>query len=197
MQFKTRIAKWLATLTLGVGLLALPVSASGAGLAPRGGAGGFGRGEHMDRFDRGFDRGGGERFGHDFDRGGHAGDFDRDHDFDQGHGFHRGGHFALGLGWGFGIGPDWVYGPGWGWGYYPPAYYDHHQLGKIELEKVDSHDAVYINGAYAGQAKDVKHMYLYPGSYKIVVEHGGQVVLDRTVYVVVNSTLKIRVGDRG
>jgi hypothetical protein len=103
----------------------------------------------------------------------------------RGHGFVRAG-FYPGYGWGW--------GPFWGDYTWAPYYLDY--TGTVKLENALKSDSVYINGSYAGSAKELHSIYLDPGSYTITVKSNGKTIVDRQVYVVTGKTIKLVVGDK-
>lgn len=124
-----------------------------------------------------FERGGDHDFGH-----------FRDHDF---------GHFGFGFGLGFGHPYYWngwwpYYGP-YDYGY--PGYYGYSyraQMGEVKL-KVEPHNTqVYVNGSYAGEAGQLKTLWLAPGSYNLEFKANQHTIQDQ-VYVLAGKTLKIDV----
>ncbi len=115
---------------------------------------------------------------------------DRDHD-----GF-RGGIIVRPF-----FGPRFFYSPffygpyGWSgpYGYYGayPGY--HSNAGKLKL-KTNVKDAdVYLNGAFAGKAEDLKSIWLRPGEYNLEVSADGYQTLTQKIYVVRGKTLKLDV----
>jgi hypothetical protein len=61
---------------------------------------------------------------------------------------------------------DWDLDGGWGWGspyYSQPYWHCRPRTGKIKLEHVDGRDHVYLNGAFAGRAADLKTIKLRAG----------------------------------
>ncbi len=108
----------------------------------------------------------------------------------------------VGIGVGFyggypygGYGP-WGYGP-WGYPYYggygyvPYGYgYNGRPMGEVRIKSPDSNAMIYINGAFAGRAHDLKTIYLAPGTYNIEQRIGSDVQKER-LYVLANRTLKI------
>jgi hypothetical protein len=86
----------------------------------------------------------------------------------------------------YGYGP---YGYGYGYGYGRP-------LGEVQIKSPDSNAQIYINGAFAGRAHDLKKIYLAPGTYNVEQRIGSDVQKDR-VYVIANRTLKIEFGKVG
>jgi len=104
-------------------------------------------------------------------------------------------------GW-YGAYPYGYWGPyyapyGWGsywgpyYGYGPYGYYGGSPLGEVRIKSPDKKALIYINGAYAGVAKDLKRFYLKPGTYTIEQRIGSDVQKVR-VYVVTDRTVKIR-----
>ena len=118
-------------------------------------------------------------------------------------GFHA-ARIYVGGGYGY-FGPS-VYGPGWGPGWYPAYGYGYYpgwpgrlayrsDLGEVKLS-TDSRDAeVFVDGSYAGVAKDLKTMHLRPGSYDIEVREPGKTSYYRRVYVLSGKTVKIDTRD--
>jgi hypothetical protein len=96
--------------------------------------------------------------------------------FYGGYGFYGGGPY-----WG----PWGGYYPGYGYGYYPGR-----PLGEVHLKSPDSKAEIYINGALAGRAHDLKRFYLAPGTYNIEQRIGSDVQKQR-VYVIANRSLKL------
>jgi hypothetical protein len=95
---------------------------------------------------------------------------------------------------------DWDWDGGWGWGspYYSQPYgYYQSRTGKIKLEHVDGKDHVYLNGAFAGRAGDLRTIRLRPGQYTVEVRHNGKDVLNERVYVAAGATVKLKIGDNG
>lgn len=86
----------------------------------------------------------------------------------------------------------------WGPGYYPGyAYYPAFPgsmvyrpgLGQVRLY-ADSRDEVFIDGAYAGTVKDLKSLWLKPGTYDLELRSRGQSYF-RRVYVLAGKTIKL------
>jgi hypothetical protein len=104
---------------------------------------------------------------------------------------------------GIGIG---FYGPVYPWGYYGPyAYgpygygpygYPGRLLGEVRITSPDSNAQIFINGALAGRAHDLKRFYLVPGTYNIEQRTGND-VQKQHVYVIANRTLRIEFGKPG
>jgi hypothetical protein len=104
-----------------------------------------------------------------------------------------------GGGWGWG-GPYWAPYGGWGYpgyyyggpyGYYGSGYgYGGRPLGEVKIKSPDSHAQIYINGAFAGRAQDMKRFYLAPGTYTIEQRIGNDIQKEK-VYVTANRSLKI------
>jgi hypothetical protein len=92
-------------------------------------------------------------------------------------GFYGGGYWG-GPYWGY----PYAYGP-YGYGYGRP-------LGEVKIKSPDNDAQIYINGAFAGRAHDLKHFYLVPGTYNFEQRIGSDVKKVR-VYVIANRTLKL------
>ena len=105
------------------------------------------------------------------------------------------------VGFGFGFGPFYPYG-GYYYGPYgspygyPYAYYGGRPLGEVHVKSPDANAQIYINGALAGRAHDLKRFYLVPGTYNIEQRIGTDVQKQR-VYVIANRSLKIEFGQPG
>ncbi len=81
----------------------------------------------------------------------------------------------------------WMYGyPPYNSAYYPPT------TGDVKL-KTDRKDAMlYVDGGYAGKAKDRKHFSLPPGTHKIELRDvEGQVIAKQTVHIVLHKTVTL------
>ncbi len=106
-------------------------------------------------------------------------------------------------GWGF---APWAWGP---WGYYDPFWYGTMAYGyapygyltpaadkgQVQLKGLDAAATVYINGAYAGTAKDLKKMWLEPGVYEIEARPPSGNALQKRVYVLSGKTLNLRLDE--
>jgi len=89
------------------------------------------------------------------------------------------------------------------WGFWPPAYYwgpyygyyggyyAGADMGKIKLEGADKTDRVYVDGAYAGIAGDLKTIHVKSGTYNLEVKRGDTDVLSQRVYVLSGKTMKV------
>ncbi len=90
----------------------------------------------------------------------------------------------------YGYYPPYAYGPyGYGYGYGRP-------VGEVKIKSPNSNAQIYINGALAGRAHDLKRIYLKPGTYTIEQRIGSDVQKER-VYVVANRSLQIEFGKPG
>lgn len=97
--------------------------------------------------------------------------------------------------WGYPYGPyygGYAYGP-YGYGIYGPY---GRPMGEVRIKSPDSNAQIYINGALAGAAHDLKKIYLAPGTYNIEQRIGSDVQKQR-IYVVVNRSIKIEFGKPG
>ena len=96
-------------------------------------------------------------------------------------------------GGGFGLRP--AFGP-WGYGY--PQYYgafpvvSHHGAGQVKLDTKVKSAEVFVNGAFAGTAGELKTMWLRQGSYSIEVRYPGQATFAEKVYVVAGKSIRVR-----
>ena len=99
---------------------------------------------------------------------------------------------------GFGFGgfyPYWGFWPGayyWSpyYGYYD-GYYAGTNMGKVKLEDPDKMDRVYVEGAYAGVAGDLKTIHLRSGTYSLEVKRGDTNVLSQRLYVLSGKTVRV------
>ena len=64
-------------------------------------------------------------------------------------------------------------------------------MGEIRLHSSSPKAEVYLNGAYAGEAGQLKGFWLEPGAYNLEVRSGSQITFSRRVYVLTGKTLKI------
>jgi hypothetical protein len=108
----------------------------------------------------------------------------------------------VGVGIGF-YGPVWggYWGPyGYPYGYAPYGYgypaYGGRPLGEVQIKSPDPKAQIFVNGSYAGQAHDLKRIYLAPGTYNLE-QHIGSDVQKQRVYVLVNRSVKIEFGKPG
>jgi hypothetical protein len=96
------------------------------------------------------------------------------------------------VGRGFG-GP--AFGP-WGYGYEP--YYfgaypvSHPNAGQVKLDTKVKDAEVYVNGAYAGTARDLKSMWLRQGAYNLEVRSPGRTQYAQRIYVLNGKTTHVR-----
>ncbi len=107
------------------------------------------------------------------------------------------------------VGVGYSSGPyyGYGYPYYDPFWYGPfgspfgpmfytsapgRPMGEIKLENaVDKQSEIYINGAFAGLAKDLRHIWLDPGAYDFELRAKNQEPIQKRVYVLTNKTLKL------
>jgi hypothetical protein len=97
------------------------------------------------------------------------------------------------------------YGPIYPYGFYGPypypyaypyGYYAARPLGEVKIKSPDDDAQIFINGAFAGRAHDLKRFYLVPGTYSFEQRIGPDVQKQR-VFVIANRTLKIEFGKPG
>jgi hypothetical protein len=81
------------------------------------------------------------------------------------------------------------YGPA-----YPPAFYREpgYGRGEIKLSIDPKYAKIYIDGAFAGRAEDLKHIYLKPGTYTLSVQAQDRETYTEKLYVLSGKTLKIK-----
>jgi hypothetical protein len=66
----------------------------------------------------------------------------------------------------------------------------------VHIKSPDANAQIYINGALAGVAHDLKRFYLAPGTYNVEQRIGSDVQKQR-IYVLANRTLKLEFGKPG
>jgi hypothetical protein len=64
--------------------------------------------------------------------------------------------------------------------------------GSVRLERAPKTAEVYLDGAYAGTAGELKNMWLDSGAYDVEVRASGGATFRRRVYVLSGKTLKLR-----
>ena len=94
------------------------------------------------------------------------------------------------------------YGP-WGYGGYPgyySGYYGglgfpvnaHRNQGKLKIDTKQKDAEVYLDGAFAGVAKDMKSTWLKQGTYDLEVRGPGGERYAKQIYVVSGKTIHVR-----
>jgi hypothetical protein len=109
---------------------------------------------------------------------------------------------------GVSVGAGYSYAPGF-WPYYPafwgpygfygpvfhPGYYDgfvyRENMGEVRLRVEPERAEVFLDGAYAGTARERKSMWLAPGAYLLEVKADGRAAYSRKVYVLSGKSLRI------
>lgn len=76
-------------------------------------------------------------------------------------------------------------------GLYPGFYGSGPDKGEVRLRAEPQTAEVFLNGAYAGVARDLKTMWLDPGAYNFEVKSGQRTIFSRRIYVLTGKTLKI------
>jgi hypothetical protein len=90
------------------------------------------------------------------------------------------------------------------WGYYDPFWYGpwFHPgyvtgfgygpgMGEVKLKSTSGDAVVLIDGAYAGEAKKLKSMWLEPGVYNVEVRGDAGGTFSKRIYVLSGKTLQI------
>lgn len=98
---------------------------------------------------------------------------------------------------GFGFYPygyytPYYYGPYYG-PYYPGYAYGYGYGGEVKLSVEPKFARVYVDGAFAGNAEDLKHLRLKPGTYDLSISAPGRASYRERIYVLSGKTLKIKV----
>jgi hypothetical protein len=99
--------------------------------------------------------------------------------------------------WPYGWGAwDPLFYPSYGWlgGFVDPGYYRGYRqgpdTGQVRLNTAAKEGLVYLNGGYAGVAKDLKSIWLRPGAYNLEVRTDQESFTQR-IYVLSGKTLRI------
>ena len=90
--------------------------------------------------------------------------------------------------------PFWNYG----WeGWLHPGYYGGFRqgpgMGLVKVKGPSKQAEVYVDGAYAGLAKDLGNMWLGPGAYDLEIREGGD-TFHKRIYVLSGKTVRINAG---
>jgi hypothetical protein len=118
------------------------------------------------------------------------------------------GTVSIGAGYGYFSGPYW---PGYWGGFYPGPFYGpwlapwygdpfyapvyllpQPDKGQVNLQTPDKNAEVYLDGAFAGTASDLKKFWLAPGVYQLEVRAAGVAPQEKRIYVLTGKTLKLR-----
>src|SRR5262249_10892626 len=78
------------------------------------------------------------------------------------------------------------------YGTYPPSFNYAEDKGKVELAVLPKTADVYLDGAYAGSAGDLKKIWLSPGAYDLEVSLPGGAPYRQRIYVLSGKSLKIK-----
>lgn len=103
-------------------------------------------------------------------------------------------------------GPFYPYGP-WGYPYGPYAegFYGYgpygygpygRPAGEVHIKSPNGDAQIFINGSFAGRARDVKHIYLTPGTYTVEQRIGSDVQRER-IYVLANRNVTVEFAKPG
>ena len=117
---------------------------------------------------------------------------------------------SIGAGYSYtsGYRPFWYSPYYWGvpyyslWDFYSPFYYPFHpgyfngfargpNMGEVKLHAASKKAEVFVDGAYAGVAEDLKTLWLEPGAYNLEVRAHTGTPFSRRIYVLSGKTLKI------
>jgi hypothetical protein len=96
--------------------------------------------------------------------------------------------------------PGWsryyMYDPFWYSPYIHPGLYNgfgyRPNMGEVKLNSPNKEAAVYIDGAYAGPAEKLKHLWLEPGAYNLEVRDAAGLRYERRIYVLTGKSLQIQ-----
>jgi hypothetical protein len=96
------------------------------------------------------------------------------------------GFYPYGYYWPYHYGP--YYGP-----YYPGYAYGYGYGGEVKLSVEPKFARVYVDGAFTGNAEDLKHLRLKPGTYDLSISAPGRASYRERIYVLSGKTLNIKV----
>jgi hypothetical protein len=91
---------------------------------------------------------------------------------------------------------DLLFYPSYGWlgGFVHPGYYRNYRegpgMGQVKLRSDEKLAPVYLDGGYAGVAKDLKTIWLTPGAYDLEVRTDNE-SFSRRIYVLSGKTVRI------
>ena len=66
-------------------------------------------------------------------------------------------------------------------------------MGQVKLRTDQGNADVYIDGAYAGTAQDLKSIWLEPGVYNLEVKAEQRSPFSKRIYVLSGKTLKLNI----
>jgi PEGA domain len=95
--------------------------------------------------------------------------------------------------WGVMPYPFWPY-PDFSPAFYHPGYSGFSRsdgMGEIRLLTSEKSAAVFLDGAYAGVAEDLKSIWLEPGAYTLEVQGHGNERFKKRIYVLSGKTVKV------
>lgn len=96
--------------------------------------------------------------------------------------------------WGTPPYPIWTY-PNLSPDFYHPAYYRGFSrsdgMGEVKLLTSEKTAEVFLDGAYAGVAEDLKSIWLEPGAYTLEVKGQGNELFKKRIYVLSGKTVKV------
>ena len=99
-----------------------------------------------------------------------------------------------GYAWDFAAYRWWPYSGFWSPLYYPgmlPGFAPSEGKGEIRLDSSEKEAEVYIDGAYAGIARDLKSIWLDAGAYDLELRGEGDKIFQKRIYILSGKTLKI------
>jgi len=95
--------------------------------------------------------------------------------------------------WGYPYGP-YAYAP---YGYGPYGYGPYGRpAGEVHIKSPNGDAQIFINGSFAGRARDLKHIYLAPGTYTVEQRIGSDVQKER-IYVLANRNVTVEFSKPG
>jgi hypothetical protein len=122
---------------------------------------------------------------------------------------------SVGVGYSHFSGPYYPYYPGYFRSYYPGYYpawagwdpfwdpyasrmvYDVRTAdkGEVHLKDVAPQSEIYVDGAYAGIAKDLRTMWLAPGAYNVEARSASRPPVQKKIYVLTGKRLNVRMAE--
>jgi hypothetical protein len=64
-------------------------------------------------------------------------------------------------------------------------------MGQVRIQARDRNAEIFLNGAYAGVAQDLRSIWLEPGVYELEVRRAQRANWEKKIYVLSGKTLKV------
>jgi PEGA domain len=85
----------------------------------------------------------------------------------------------------------WPYSDNWSLPYPPGSFAQGYGRGEVKLDSSAKSAEVYIDGAYAGVAQDLKSIWLDPGAYNLELKAEGYQSYTKRIYVLSGKSLTV------